>query len=219
MDRVPIVIERPPAEGRPPSFAGAVGRFAFSVTAKPREVAVGDPITLTLAIDDRSLPATDLALLKPPALDADTTLTADFRVAGDPPAGLVNRRRKTFTQTIRAKNEDVAAVPPIPFSYLDPQTRKYVTISSDPISLRVLPAATLSDTLIVGGAGVQAQAMTELEEVAGGILANYTGGDLLLSSQSFAFSWGHGVAVAFGPLAFAVVAGGCYIASLKKRLE
>ena len=206
VDRVPIVVEQPPAEGRPPSFAGAVGEFGFTVTAKPREVAVGDPITLTLAIDDRSALPTDLALLKPPMLATDTTLRADFRVAGDPPAGLVDGRRKTFTQTVRARNAEVAAVPAIPFSYFDPRTRTYVTVSSEPISLRVRPAATLSDTQIVGGGGAPAQALTELEEVAGGILANYTGADLLLSSQVFAFTWGHGLVLAFGPLAFGVVA-------------
>ena len=213
----PIVIEQPPLEGRPPSFSGAVGQFSFGVTAKPREVAVGDPITLTLAIDDRSTPATDMAVLKPPLLAMDTTLTADFRIAGDPPAGLVDNRRKTFTQTVRARNAEVAAVPAIPFSYFDPQTRTYVTVSSEPISLRVRPAATLSDTQIVGGNGGPAQTMTELEEVAGGILANYTGADLLLSSQAFAFTWGHGLVLAFGPLAFGVVAAGRHRARRMQR--
>ncbi len=217
VEHTPIVIEQPPLEGRPPSFTGAVGQFTFRVTAKPREVAVGDPITLTLAIDDRSTPATDMAGLKPPVLATDATLTADFRVAGDPPAGLVDGRRKTFTQTVRARNADVAAVPAIPFSYFDPQTRAYVTVSSEPISLRVRPAATLSDTQIVGGDGAPAQAMTELEEVAGGILANYTGADLLLSSQAFVFTWGHGLALAFGPLAFGVVAAGRHRARRLQR--
>ncbi len=217
VEHTPIAIERPPLEGRPPSFTGAVGQFTFGVTAKPREVAVGDPITLTLAIDDRSTPATDMAVLKPPALATDTTLTADFRVAGDPPAGLVDDRRKTFTQTVRARNAKVASVPAIPFSYFDPQTRTYVTVSSEPISLRVRPAATLSDTQIVGGEGAAAQPMTELEEVAGGILANYTGADLLLSSQAFAFTWGHGLALAFGPLAFGVVAVGRHRARRARR--
>jgi len=208
VNRAPIVVEKPPAEGRPPSFAGAVGTFDFTVTAKPREVAVGDPITLTLVIVDRSALPTDLALLKPPPLATDTTLTQDFRVSGDPPAGLVDGSRKTFTQTIRAMNAEVAAVPAIPFSYFDPKTRRYVTVSAAPISLRVHPAATLNDAQIVGGDGTSQQALTELDEVAGGILANYTGADLLLSSHAFAFTWGNGLALAIGPLAFGVVAAG-----------
>ena len=118
---------------------------------------------------------------------------------------------------MRARNAEVAAVPAIPFSYFDPQTRTYVTVSSEPISLRVRPAATLSDTQIVGGNGGPAQTMTELEEVAGGILANYTGADLLLSSQAFAFTWGHGLVLAFGPLAFGVVAAGRHRARRMQR--
>ncbi len=216
VNRAPIVIEQPPVEGRPASFAGAVGTFAFTVRAKPRDVAVGDPITLTLVIDDRTALPNDLALLKPPLLATDVTLAADFRIAGDPPAGLVDNRRKTFTQTIRARNTEVASIPPIPFSYFDPRTRTYVTVSSEPIPLRVRPAATLSDMQIIGGVA-PAQAMTELEEVAGGILANYTGADLLLSSQAFTFTWGHGLALAFGPLAFGVAAAGRHRAGRARR--
>ena len=217
VNRAPIVIEQPPVEGRPASFSGAVGTFGFTVRAKPRDVVVGDPITLTLVIDDRSALPNDLALLKPPPLSRDTTLTTDFRVAGDPPAGLVIERRKTFTQTVRATNVEVDTVPAIPFSYFDPQTRTYVTVFSEPISLRVRLAKTLSDTQIVGGNGGPVQTITELEEVAGGILANYTGADLLLSSQAFAFTWGHGVVLAFGPLAFGVVAVGRHRARRVQR--
>ena len=40
--RSAIEIREPPQEGRPPSFSGAVGRFGFSVEAKPVDVAVGE---------------------------------------------------------------------------------------------------------------------------------------------------------------------------------
>ena len=47
-----IVFAPPPEEGRPPFYAGAVGRYDLRVTAKPTEVAVGDPITVQLEIRD-----------------------------------------------------------------------------------------------------------------------------------------------------------------------
>jgi hypothetical protein len=72
----------------------------------------------------------------------------------------------------------------------------------------VQPAATLSDTQIVGADGASEQALTELDEVAGGILANYTGAELLLSSHAFAFTWGHGAVLALAPLTFGLVAVG-----------
>ncbi len=205
--RSAIRIESPPA-GRPPSFTGAVGQFGFTVTAKPTEAAVGDPITLTLTIQDRSQLPTDMGLLKPPDLAADADLTRGFRIAGDPPAGIVEGRRKTFTQTIRARDDEVTGVPAIPFSYFDPQRREYVTVSSTPISLRVHPAVTLADSRIVGAEGEPGTTMTELDEVEGGILANYSGESLVLSSETFSVTWANGAAVVLVPVAFAFVAVG-----------
>ena len=37
-------------EGRPADFSGAVGQWNLEVTAKPTEVAVGDPITFTIKV-------------------------------------------------------------------------------------------------------------------------------------------------------------------------
>ena len=202
----PIVIESPPSEGRPASFAGAVGQFGFTVTARPRDVAVGDPITLTLAIEDRSQPGTDMAVLKPPSLARDPDLARDFRVAGDPPAGIVVGRRKTFTQTIRARNDEVTTIPALSFSYFDPQQREYVSVFNAPIPVRVRPTAALTDSQIVGAGTDRIPVTTELHQLDSGIQANYTGADLLLSSQVFAFTWVQGVAVAFGPLVFVTVA-------------
>jgi len=205
VERDAIQIESPPTQGRPPTFAGAVGQFEFRVSAKPTEVAVGDPITLTLTIQDRSQLPTDMGVLKPPNLAADADLARSFRIAGDPPSGIVAGRRKSFTQTIRARNDAVTAVPPVSFSYFDPQRREYVTVLSTPISLRVDPALTMADSRIVGAEGEADPAMTELDEVEGGILANYSGESLILTSQTFAFTWAHGLAVLLPPVAFTVI--------------
>ena len=208
--RSAIEIRSPPRQGRPASFAGAVGQFAFTVTAKPRDVAVGDPITLTLAIDDRSMPGTNLAVLMPPGLAQDAELARDFRVAGDPPAGIVEGRRKTFTQTIRARNELVAEIPALSFSYFDPRQHQYVSVFSEPISVRVRPTAAITLSQIVSAGNGREPVATELHEVDSGIQANYTGADLLLSSQTVAFTWMQAVPVALGPIVFVSVALGRY---------
>lgn len=210
VDHPPIVIESPPREGRPASFAGAVGLFGFEVIARPRDVAVGDPITLTLSIEDRSLPSTNLAVLRPPDLARNTELARDFRVAGDPAAGVVAGRRKTFTQTIRARNDEVSVIPALTFSYFDPRQREYVSVSSEPIPVRVRPTAAVTNGQIIGAGAGRGLVATELHEVVGGIQANYTGTNLLLSSQAFAFTWPLAVPVALGPFVFITVAAGRY---------
>lgn len=207
VEAAPIRIIPTPAQGRPPSFAGAVGRFGFSVKARPTEAAVGDPITLTMTIEDVTGRA-DLNVIQPPPLENLEPLAGDFRIAGDAPAGLVDGSRKTFTQTIRARSGDVSRIPPIPFSYFDPAVESYVTVESDPIEVDIVPLATLSDAQIVGAGAPAGDTVTELTEVAGGILANYSGDDVLLSSQAFALSWTQGAVLLLPPGLFCVVAVG-----------
>lgn len=156
-----------PDDGRPADFNGAVGRFRMRATAKPATVPVGDPITLTLVISGEG----DLERLGAPRLDRVTELTRDFEVPTETLAGSIEGRSKLFSMTIRALREDVSAIPAIPFSFFDPDSERFETVTTDPIPLKVLPAqrieaATLLDPGATGASG-------PLEEVAGGLLANY----------------------------------------------
>jgi hypothetical protein len=209
IEQAAIEVKAPPREGRPPSFTGAVGRFDIDVSAKPTDVAVGDPVTLTMTITDRTPAGTRLEGLRPPNLDEVPGMSERFRIPADPLAGVVEGRRKTFTQTIRAKDDAVGRIPAIPFAYFDPQAERFVTVSSDPIALTVVPAANISVNDVVGFEPGPGGGPTELTEVAGGILANYSGPDLLVSRQVTSATWGHGAAVMAPPVLFGVVAVGC----------
>ncbi|MHC5016256.1 MAG: BatD family protein [Planctomycetota bacterium] len=206
IERSAIEVLAPPREGRPPSFTGAVGTFDIEVSAKPIDVSVGDPVTLTMTITDRTPVGTKLEGLRPPDLNAVPGLSERFRIPTDPLAGVVEGRRKTFTQTIRAKDDTVTRIPPIPFAYFDPLAGRYVTVSSDPIALSVAPSANISMDDVVGFEPGNGAGPTELTEVAGGILANYSGPDLLVSQQVTAGTWVHGAAVLTPPVLFGVVA-------------
>ena len=208
VDRAPIEITSPPTDGRPPAFEGAVGRFGLDISAKPTDIAVGDPITLTITITDNTPGGTDLDLLKPPPLERASDLTKEFRIPTDPLAGVVSGRRKTFTQTIRARSDETTAIPPIPFAYFDPFSERYVTLESDRIPIAVEPSAALGIAEIVGGQSVSDNGPTELTEVAGGILANFTGADLLVSRPLLSLSAPYVAATIAPPLLFGVFAVG-----------
>lgn len=201
-----VQVLAPPEAGRPPTFNGAVGRFGFNVTARPTQVAVGDPITLTLTIDDRTPGGTLLDLVAAPPLDRVAEIDRDFKVPTDPLSGIVKDRRKTFTQTVRAKNDAVTAIPAIPFAYFDPEAAAYVTVASDPIPLEVRPSSTLAMSDVVGGAGPAEPRATELTEVAGGLLANASGPELLRAERGFELRWLHAFVLALPCLLFAGVA-------------
>jgi len=193
----PIEVKAIPTEGRPAFYRGAVGRYEISASAKPTEVAVGDPITVTLTITGTGR----LDLLQPPPLPELEELTHDFKVPTDPLAGEVQGNRKQFAQSIRAKSDEVKAIPAIPFAYFDPQRETFATVRTQPIPLEVEPAPKLSATQIVD-AGTGRAVARSLTEVSGGILANYTGMDEVLSQQVFTPGWPSVVGLGLGPILF-----------------
>ena len=206
-----ISIRPTPDEGRPPSFAGAVGQYAITVQAQPVEVAVGDPITIAIDIRDRT-GSSRLDVLQPPPLAATPELADNFRIPTDPLAGEVLGPVKRFVQTIRAVSDEVTRIPPIQFAYFDPVAERYVTVESEPISLTVRVGASLSMTDIVEapaglpGPDAGAAGPTQLTEVAGGVLANYTGAEALLASQTLTLGWAHAAALALPPCLVGIIA-------------
>ncbi len=166
-----------PEAGRPASFTGAVGTFQLDVSARPTTVAVGDPITLTIALVDQTKGGSNMDTLQPPALAATAALTKDFRVPSDALSGTVNGSVKRFTVTVRPQRAGIPEVPPIEFSYFDPAQKRYVTVKSRPIPLTVTPAAQMDLSKIVTGEGAAPPGgartpATQLTEVEGGLVAN-----------------------------------------------
>lgn len=197
----PIVARALPEAGRPASFRGAVGQFDFRVAAKPTQVAVGDPITLSLSIVDLSRGGDELKTLQPPPLESDT-LGGSFRVPNDPLAGTVDGAMKTFTQTIRPTSTDVTQIPPIEFSWFDPAKGQYVTSRSQPIDIRVSPSERLAADRIEGGAPTPAadRSRSSLTEVEGGLVANAAPGVELLGDQRLRFGAGSTTVIVLPPL-------------------
>ena len=122
-----------PQEGRPSSFAGAVGDFAFDVTAAPLETRVGEPITLTLRIQGRG----NLDAVSAPALPLpDSFRSYDARlVEHNPNSGL-----KVFEKVLIARSTASAEIPALSFSYFDPVRERYETIVRGPFPLTLAEA-------------------------------------------------------------------------------
>jgi hypothetical protein len=192
-----IVIKAPPPGGRPSSFRGAVGTYTMSVSAAPTEVSVGDPITLTMTIRGTGR----MDWLQAPVLASQEPLVADFQVPSEAAAGVVDGMAKEFTQVIRARRDNVTEIPPIEFSYFDPQDERYVTLKSAPILLGVKPSPALAVSRTAEDIARDGT-RTELTPVESGLLANYDDVDSLLRHQSLSFGWGTWTFIVCGPLLF-----------------
>jgi hypothetical protein len=135
-----------PTEGAPQGFNGAVGTYTMTVNAGPTNLVAGDPITLHVQISGHG------------ALDSiafpDQSNWDNFKVYS--PTAKVNANNalgidgtKTFEEIVTPQNSDIRSLPPITFSFFNPEEKKYHTLiyPATPLIVRAatagsMPAAT-----------------------------------------------------------------------------
>ena len=176
------VVTTPPAN-KPSWYNGAVGHFDFRIVADPVQVKVGEPITITMRVTDLTSGPVNLDYLSAPLLDRVSALTDNFKVPDKPLGGITNERTKIFTQTIRPRNDSPHEIPPLPFTSYDPTADTYITSWSKAIPITVEAVKTISASDLIGNAPHPTSTGKVPTEVAGGILANYTGESMLISEN------------------------------------
>ena len=147
---VPRSIEvRPiPEQGRPASFAGAVGRgFTIGVEVDRSVVRTGDPFQLTFRLQgDGNLAAAGL-----PDLYGAGLPERGFSYSGGSPPGLLEEGGKVFSVTVRPTDPAVNALPPLEYSWFDPETASFRTTRTAPIALAVEAGEVVGAEAVVGG--------------------------------------------------------------------
>ena len=165
-----VTVLSPPEGGRPAAWNGAVGSFTIEAIAKPVDVAVGDPITVTIRLTDESTTA-GLAGLQAPVIADLPGFLENFRVPREAASGTIDGRSKVFTQSIRAASDSVRELPPISFVFFNPSSGGYETATTQPIAITVRPSAVAklhSDEAL----GVTTEPGGNFTKVEGGLLAN-----------------------------------------------
>jgi hypothetical protein len=173
-----LEVQELPKEGRPEGFYGLVGRYKISAAAKPTDVYVGDPITLTIKIGGDFLKP-----VKWPALEQIPEISKDYKIPSEKATPTVDESGNlVFVQTIRAANNEVKEIPPIPLAYFDADKGKYETAKTEPIKLKVAATERLTEADLQGSTPVTA-ANKEIEAIQKGLSANYEGQDVLISRK------------------------------------
>jgi BatD DUF11 like domain len=126
-----------PTEGRPADFHGAIGTFNIESDISPLKAEVGDPITLRMRVigagnfdrvESNMLEHVDQWKTYPPK---SSFMTSDpIRRKGE----------KTFEQPVVALKPGVQSLPGLTFSYFDPNTQRYETARSAPLSVTIAPS-------------------------------------------------------------------------------
>jgi len=126
-----------PTENVPPSFNGAVGNYSLDVSVGPTNVAVGDPITVKVQITGRGA----LDLLSLPDQPAWRDFKSFSATTKTEPAGPLSiQGTKSFEQVLVPQNADIKELPAFAFSFFDPESKAYRTLTHGAVPLIVRPA-------------------------------------------------------------------------------
>lgn len=144
---VPVRVLPLPEAGKPADFTGAVGRYALDVNANPTTLRTGEPVTLTIRVVGQG----NLATLAPPKFTppegfksyepvVKSKQTDDMGYTGE----------KVFEQVIVPLSVRATVIPPVTFSFFDPEAGRYQTLGRRPIQLRVQESPAGTAPVIVG---------------------------------------------------------------------
>lgn len=140
-DSTVIVAIDPPANGRPADYGGAVGNLRVAARIDAAGSRVGDPMTLTVRVSGTG----NVKLFPRPSVGLDwaNIVKGDERVQVDTTARKI-AGAKEFDWVLTPKVAGELDLPPIRYTYFNPETRRYETASTNPAHVRVAPGTLAS---------------------------------------------------------------------------
>ncbi len=132
-EAVELEVKPLPVQGRPETFAGAVGDFKFTAEGSPARVKMGDPVTMKLRVTGRG----NFDRVEAPAFGERQgwrSYPPSSSFKGDDDVGISGA--KTFEMAVIPEAKHTA-MPAFVFSYFDPVAEQYRQIASLPGSLAV----------------------------------------------------------------------------------
>jgi hypothetical protein len=125
-----------PVEGRPAGFSGAIGRFSVRTSVSRTNVAAGEAITVKWSVYGRgsfnSVQSPQLSLS-----DGLKTYPGTNGFTAEDPLGLAGT--KTFESMVVLESPSINALTFEPYSFFDPDTGRYLTVTPRPIAVTVRP--------------------------------------------------------------------------------
>lgn len=127
-----LTVKPLPKEGRPANFSGAVGEFTISSMADPVKVEPGEPVTLKVTVVGKG----NFDAMGDPVLIGDQGWSSyppaqDFQP--DDPVGFTGQKNFEFALVAR---EPRTETPGAEFSFFNPESAQYVTISASPVAVQ-----------------------------------------------------------------------------------
>ncbi len=125
-----------PTEGKPANFTGAVGKFDFSVTASKTHLNASESLQAKVEVSGKG----NLKLFELPKLAIPSALEVYDPEHDENVRSTItgNEGSVSDSYTIVPSYRGKYPIPSVTFSYFDPKTEKYVTLTSEEILVNVL---------------------------------------------------------------------------------
>jgi len=137
-----VVVRELPVEGRPVSFAGAVGVYAMSATVDRGAGRVGDAVQLSVRVEGvgnvKLLPAPNFTI-------ADVTVSAAGESIAVDTTDLLVRGSKTFRFLLTPRRDGDLALGTLTYAFFNPVRAVYEEATAALGALRVAPGTTISE--------------------------------------------------------------------------
>ena len=133
--------------GQPDSFNGAVGEYSFDAKLNTTQTKSNEPLTLNVSISGTG----NIKLLDMPEINFPNGFEKyEPKVSED-----INRKSrisgtKKGEYLFVPRIVGIREIPPIEFSYFNPEKKKYVTLKSQPFTIDIKPGDKLASSEVVG---------------------------------------------------------------------
>ena len=171
-----------PENGKPASFAGAVGNYNFKSEIDKTELSTNEAFTLTLTVSGTG----NVELLQMPT----PVFPPDFEVYDPKVTSSVNPTSNGLSGTKKAeflvipRRAGSFTIPAVEFSYFNPANETYQTLQSEPYEIKVEKGAGSDDG---GGGGIYASNQEDIKYLGSDIRHIMTGDAHLKPMHTFFF--------------------------------
>jgi hypothetical protein len=163
-----------PTVGRPSDFTGAVGNYSIKARVDRQTLDAGETTTLTLEVrGSGALRGEKLSLTFPKEIrsyEEQPDVRSDLR------DGLV-RSLAIYSTTLVPLQPGSYSLPPVSFSFFEPETGSYRTVTSEPIPLEVGGSA-VTDPAVIARSASLGRAKEEVEILGVDILPLHRGSEV-----------------------------------------
>lgn len=133
----PVTVEvQPLPPGKPASFTGGVGNFDVVSAVDKYDTKVNEPVTLTVKVEGKG----NVSAIEAPNPRWPDSIQL-YESKGQAKTGSGGVGQKVFEFLLIPSQEGKIALPPLEFSFFDPERQEYVTKSTQAIEINAGPAA------------------------------------------------------------------------------